>query len=112
MTSKKRRRKKGRQPKKKEKKKKRPKQKWKTNQSTKINLFGCDTIVNSPSKVCYRNVCIFCRIKSNPVGSTQHNHMFNHSLVNRLTFSTGYTKEGFSTTNRMSEKRKSYFIYC
>ena len=23
--------------------------KWKTNQSTKINLFGCDTIVNSPS---------------------------------------------------------------
>ena len=28
---------------------KRPKQKWKTNQSTKINLIGCDTIVNSPS---------------------------------------------------------------
>ena len=26
-----------------------PKQKWKTNQSTKINLIGCDTIVNSPS---------------------------------------------------------------
>ena len=25
------------------------KQKWKTNQSTKINLIGCDTIVNSPS---------------------------------------------------------------
>ena len=24
-------------------------QKWKTNQSTKINLIGCDTIVNSPS---------------------------------------------------------------
>ena len=23
--------------------------KWKTNQSTKINLNGCDTIVNSPS---------------------------------------------------------------
>ena len=23
--------------------------KWKTNQSTKINLIGCDTIVNSPS---------------------------------------------------------------
>ena len=23
--------------------------KWKTNQSTKINLFGYDTIVNSPS---------------------------------------------------------------
>ena len=22
---------------------------WKTNQSTKINLIGCDTIVNSPS---------------------------------------------------------------
>jgi hypothetical protein len=38
---KKRRRKKGRWPKK----------KWKTNQSTKINLIGCDTIVNSPSKV-------------------------------------------------------------
>ena len=30
---------------------KRPKQKWKTNQSTKINLIGCDTIVNSPSPV-------------------------------------------------------------
>ena len=29
---------------------KRPKQKWKTNQSTKINQIGCDTIVNSPSK--------------------------------------------------------------
>ena len=28
---------------------KRPTQKWKTNQSTKINLIGCDTIVNSPS---------------------------------------------------------------
>ena len=25
------------------------KQKLKTNQSTKINLIGCDTIVNSPS---------------------------------------------------------------
>jgi hypothetical protein len=24
--------------------------KWKTNQSTKINLNGCDTILNSPSK--------------------------------------------------------------
>jgi predicted house-cleaning NTP pyrophosphatase (Maf/HAM1 superfamily) len=24
---------------------------WKTNQSTKINLIGCDTIVNSPSLV-------------------------------------------------------------
>ena len=23
--------------------------KWKTNQSTQINLIGCDTIVNSPS---------------------------------------------------------------
>ena len=28
---------------------KRPKQKWNMNQSTKINLIGCDTIVNSPS---------------------------------------------------------------
>ena len=28
---------------------KRSKKKWKTNQSTKINLIGCDTIVNSPS---------------------------------------------------------------
>jgi hypothetical protein len=27
----------------------RPKKKRKTNQSTKINLIGCDTIVNSPS---------------------------------------------------------------
>ena len=25
------------------------KKKWKTNQSPKINLIGCDTIVNSPS---------------------------------------------------------------
>ena len=25
------------------------KKKWKTNQSTQINLIGCDTIVNSPS---------------------------------------------------------------
>ena len=29
----------------------RPKKiKWKANQSTKINLIGCDTIVNSPSQ--------------------------------------------------------------
>jgi hypothetical protein len=27
--------------------------KWKTNQSTKINLIGCDTIVNSPSEPFY-----------------------------------------------------------
>ena len=29
--------------------------KWKTNQSTKINLIGCDTIVNSPSLVQNQN---------------------------------------------------------
>ena len=28
---------------------KKTKIKWKTNQSTEINLIGCDTIVNSPS---------------------------------------------------------------
>ena len=39
--------KKWRQPKKEN--RKWPKQKLKTNQSTKINLIGCDTIVNSPS---------------------------------------------------------------
>jgi hypothetical protein len=27
--------------------------KLKTNQSTKINLIGCDTIVNSPSSFCF-----------------------------------------------------------
>ena len=27
--------------------------KWKRNQTTKINLIGCDTIVNSPSFVSY-----------------------------------------------------------
>ena len=32
---------------------KRPTQKWKTNQSTKINLIGCDTIVNSPISFWY-----------------------------------------------------------
>ena len=32
---------------------KRPKKKWKTNQSTKINLIGCDTIVNSSSLLCF-----------------------------------------------------------
>ena len=42
--------KKGRQPKKNEKNGRRPKKrKWKTKQSTKIHLLGCDTIVNSPS---------------------------------------------------------------
>ena len=35
--------------KKKEKKRKTTKKKWNTNQSTKNNLIGCDTIVNSPS---------------------------------------------------------------
>ena len=50
----------GRRPKKNEKKwrqpkknGKRPEQKWKTNQSTKINLIGCDTIVNSPSFILF-----------------------------------------------------------
>ena len=35
------------------------KKKWKMNQSTKINLIGCDTIVNSPSKLfyVYRIIC-------------------------------------------------------
>ena len=32
------------------------KKKWKTNQSTKINLIGCDTIVNSPSIIHYKQV--------------------------------------------------------
>ena len=40
--------KKGRRPQK-AKNGRRPKKKWKTNQSTKINLIGCDTVVNSPS---------------------------------------------------------------
>ena len=47
----------GRRPKKQN--KKRPKKrKWKSNQSTKINLIGCDTIVNSPSMAYYyyRNI--------------------------------------------------------
>ena len=35
---------------------KRPKQKWNTNQSTKINLIGCDTIVNSPSFICWGRI--------------------------------------------------------
>ena len=35
--------------KKKEKKEDDLKKLWKTNQATKINLIGCDTIVNSPS---------------------------------------------------------------
>ena len=39
--------KRGRQPKKMN--GRRPQKEWKTNQSTKINLIGCDTIVNSPS---------------------------------------------------------------
>ena len=34
---------------------KRPKKKWKTNQSTKMNLIGCDTIVNSPSQTVNNN---------------------------------------------------------
>ena len=37
----------------------RPKKKWKTNQSTKIDLIGCDTIVNSPSN---NNNGLFCQV--------------------------------------------------
>ena len=36
------------------------KKKWKTNQSTKINLIGCVTIVNSPSIYCnpfFESIC-------------------------------------------------------
>ena len=36
---------------KKKKRRKKKKKKWNTNQSTEINLVGCDTIVNSPSFV-------------------------------------------------------------
>ena len=32
------------------------KKKWKTNQSTKINLIGCDTIVNLPSLILLRGI--------------------------------------------------------
>ena len=34
------------------------KKKWKTNQSTKINLIGCDTIVNSPSFELIENTAV------------------------------------------------------
>ena len=34
------------------------KKKWKTNRSTKVNLIGCDTIVNSPS------LCLLPHIQS------------------------------------------------
>ena len=41
------------------KKGRRPQKKWKTNQSTKIDLIGCDTIVNSPSSfLCFVIVCL------------------------------------------------------
>ena len=44
----------GRRPKKKKKREEDLKKiKWKTNKSTKINLIGCDTIVNSPSLYYY-----------------------------------------------------------
>ena len=39
------------------------KQKWKTNQSTKINLIGCDTIVNSPSYIKKGNGIIMNNVK-------------------------------------------------
>ena len=42
---------------------KRPKRKWKTNQSTKINLIGCDTIVNSPSSYSSLNF----KMSANPI---------------------------------------------
>ena len=45
--------KKGRRPKKNKKWKTTSTKKWKTNQSTKINLIGCDTILNSPSSYYY-----------------------------------------------------------
>jgi hypothetical protein len=36
------------------------KKKWKSNQSTKFNLIGCDTIVNSPKWMCLRCVTGYC----------------------------------------------------
>ena len=50
--------------------------KWKTNQSTKINLIGCDTIVNSPSG-CLFLICIAFNIRidlSRPFFSVKHCH--------------------------------------
>ena len=35
------------------------KKKWKTNQSTKINLIGCDTIVNSPSSHLFFLIAVY-----------------------------------------------------
>ena len=40
--------------------------KWKTNQTTKINLIGCDTIVNSPS--------LFLQIKCTGLGVSAVNY--------------------------------------
>jgi hypothetical protein len=41
---------------KKTKKRRQPQKQWNTDQSTKINLIGCDTIVNSPSLVLISNL--------------------------------------------------------
>ena len=43
--------------------------KLKTNQSTKINLIGCDTILNSPSYEgsCYGNMIYFRKEHKKPV---------------------------------------------
>ena len=57
--------------KKKKKKGRRSKQNWKMNQSTKINLIGCDTIVNSPSflqKCEYYSPLSHQMLKQDPIG--------------------------------------------
>ena len=61
---------------------KKTKIKWKTNQSTKINLIGCDTIVDSPS------LCFLCHI----VVITSKEHF------SRIYFQKCHTSDPYGTT--------------
>jgi hypothetical protein len=56
------------------------KMKWKMNQSTKINLIGCDTIVNSPSLYVLWVILNFAKCLAQPKpkpGSIAHWESFN-----------------------------------
>jgi hypothetical protein len=80
--------------------------KWKMNQSTKINLIGCDTIVNSPSSIDhFKNwSCDF--------NTDNHHHHQYTSLVKARQLYYYFNFSGFSTLVDQTEEQNTLNFMC
>ena len=78
------------------------KKKWKTNQSTKINLIGCDTIVNSPSLASKEKVCLHRELHPRNPNLTWDNDKGRSMNIKGKTNYSGKISHIFS--GRLSEK--------